>query len=201
MPENGGNNTRRVSRGDFREAVTADRQANSSDPKMRMALYWFRVCQFAMGDLDNPRRASRPLVIAYRLLTESMLGFELRPKTSVGPGLRIYHGFGLVVNDRATIGSGVTLRNGVTIGHRRPGTPSPRIGNNVSIGANACVIGDITLGDGAQVGAGAVVVHSIPPGRSAVGNPAGLITEKPMAAPNTFGQPAPSPGDEGPAVD
>lgn len=111
----------------------------------------------------------------HRFLSEFVLQMELRPRTSVGPGLRIHHGFGLVVNDHAVIGSNVVLRNGVTIGHARPGGGSPRLEDGVEVGAGASVIGEITVGRSAVIGAGAVVVADVPTGSIAVGNPARIL--------------------------
>lgn len=108
----------------------------------------------------------------YRIMTEIFLGLELRPKTRIGPGLAIHHGFGLVLNDGAWIGSGVTLRHGVTIGHSEIGGRCPVIMDHVDIGSNSILIGDITIGAAATIGAGAVVVKNVGRGRTVVGNPA-----------------------------
>ncbi len=74
------------------------------------------------------------------------------------------------------------LRNSVTIGHKKlsDGTLSacPRIGNNVDIGANVVIIGDIEIGDNVIIGAGSVVVKSIPADCTVVGNPARIRERK-----------------------
>lgn len=49
------------------------------------------------------------------------------------------------------------------------------IGNDVWIGANACILAGVTIGDGAVIGAGGVVTKDIPPYAVAVGNPAKVI--------------------------
>jgi serine O-acetyltransferase len=51
----------------------------------------------------------------------------------------------------------------------------PTLGDGVTVGANATLIGDITVGDGATVGAGAVVTEDVPPGATVVGNPARVV--------------------------
>ena len=117
-----------------------------------------------------------PAMVFYRFITEFGLGMELRPKTRVGAGLRIYHGFGLVVNDHAVIGDDVVLRNGVTIGHKNPGEGAPVIGDRVQIGAGAILIGNITIGSDSIVGAGSVVTKSVPPFSVVAGNPAKVIS-------------------------
>jgi serine acetyltransferase len=121
-------------------------------------------------------------LMLYRLFVEWVLGIELPRKLVVGKNLVIYHGQGLVVNYKAVIGQNCTLRNGVTIGHKEyaDGTlsNSPRLGNNVIIGANACIIGDITIGNNVSIGAGAVVVKDVPDNSVVVGNPARILDKK-----------------------
>lgn len=117
-----------------------------------------------------------PYLVWYRFFVEWTLGIELPRKTQVGKGLIIYHGQALVVNFKTVIGENCVLRNSVTIGHKKlaDGTlsASPRIGNNVDVGANACIIGDITIGNNVVIGAGAVVVKDVPDNCTVVGNPA-----------------------------
>jgi putative colanic acid biosynthesis acetyltransferase WcaB len=149
--------------------------ANRRDPKARFILTGFRFAQWAIGDSRLRRVLASPLEIAYRLATECVLGVELRPRTHVGAGVRIYHGVGLVVNDKAVIGDRVTLRNGVTIGHKLPGHGCPVIEDDVEIGANAVLIGRITIGRNSVIGAGSVVTRSFPENSVIAGNPARVL--------------------------
>ena len=107
------------------------------------------------------------------------MGIELKPNTIIGKGLRIEHGFSLVVNKNTIIGDNVLLRHSTTIGCKRlqDGTegPSPVIGNNVEVGAHVAIIGDITIGDNVKIGAGTIVIKSIPSNVIVVGNPARII--------------------------
>ena len=128
-----------------------------------------------MGECLRSRVIAIPSIVLHRFVTEFILGIELRPKTRIGPGLSIYHGVGLVVNDHAVLGRNVTLRNGVTIGHQISGGGTPTIGDNVSIGAGAILLGEIHVGDRAVIGAGAVLTKSVPAGAVVVGNPAKVI--------------------------
>jgi putative colanic acid biosynthesis acetyltransferase WcaB len=152
--------------------LRADLRANKRDAKSQLILLGFRCCQYLMKDRDRPRRLSLPAVILYRVATEFVLGVDLRPKTRVGPGLTIFHGTGLVVNDRALIGARVTLRNGVVIGHKRPEEQAPFLRDGVDVGASALIIGQVTVGRNARVGAGAVVVRDVQAEDTVVGNPA-----------------------------
>jgi len=91
---------------------------------------------------------------------------------SFGEGLYLPHPYGIVVHSATVIGDRVTLMQNITLGEnqRRPGVPV--IGNDVVIGAGACVLGPITVGDGAMVAAGAIVIRDVKPGQTVAGNPA-----------------------------
>lgn len=160
---------------------------NPGDPKIRILLAFFRWSQ------RRSENARRPYVreALYRLFSELVVGTELRPETRVGPGLTIYHGYGLVVNDAVQIGQNVTLRNGVVIGNKVPDGPCPVLEDLVVVGANAVIIGGLTVGAGAQIGAGAVVTRDVPPGAVVVGNPARIIDRQGTQA---VTPPAPSAG-------
>jgi putative colanic acid biosynthesis acetyltransferase WcaB len=139
-------------------------------------LVFFRLAQAARYPFDSrPTAISYPATAVYTAVSEWLLGMELPVKTRVGPRLQIVHGFGLVVNVDAVLGSDVVLRQSVTIGNKGNSGPSPEIGDGVSIGSGACVLGGIKLGEGAKVGSNAVVLSDVPAGYSVVGNPGRLL--------------------------
>lgn len=146
-----------------------DIAANAGDPKAQFVMVLFRLAHWARVGGGVKVRLSAPLVVIYRILVEGIMGIELRPRTEVGAGLRLYHGVGLVVNDRAVIGSNVTLRHSVTIGSAIDDGPCPIIEDNVDIGAGAIIIGGIRIGGASRIGAGAVVVQDMPAGAVARG--------------------------------
>lgn len=119
------------------------------------------------------------VILIYRFVSELIMSVELRHKTNVGFGLKIEHGYGLVINDRTVIGNNVTLRQNTTIGCKtlpdgKQGA-SPNIGNNVDIGANVVIVGGVKIGDGAVIGAGSVVTKDVPEHTVVAGNPAALL--------------------------
>jgi serine O-acetyltransferase len=127
-------------------------------------------------------RLPRPLRIALSAaglislrLTEVATGIELPPSAEVGPRLLIWHGGNIVINPGAVIGSDCVIRQGVTIGNLDLDGPVPRIGDRVSIGAYAQILGDVSVGDGATIGAMSVVLRDVPAGTTAVGVPARII--------------------------
>ncbi len=118
------------------------------------------------------RWAGLPLLGLYQLIFYWVLGIELNYKAAVGPRLRLYHGYALVIHDNAVIGADCVLRHCTTIGMRRGPDDCPIIGDRVDIGCNSVVLGAVKIGDNARIGAGSVVIHDVAPGDVVAGNPA-----------------------------
>ncbi len=90
-------------------------------------------------------------------------------------GLVAYHPFATVINARK-IGKNFTFRNSLTVGNKNNNNELlPTIGNNVEVGANVVIIGDIEIGDNVIIGAGSVVVKNVPSNCVVAGNPAKII--------------------------
>lgn len=159
--------------------ILSDISANKRNIKAMIILCLFRAAgYFARKKGTITWFAGLPIMILYRILIEWILGVELPAKTTVGPGLKIYHGQGLVINDGCILGANVTVRHCTTIGNIiKDGIASrcPIIGNNVEIGSNAVIIGPIKIGNNVMIGAGSVVVKDIPDNCTVVGNPARII--------------------------
>jgi serine O-acetyltransferase len=118
--------------------------------------------------------AGVPLVPrALALATRSLTGIEIHPAASVGEGLFIDHGMGVVIGETAEIGENVTLYQGVTLGGTgfATGKRHPTVQDNVTIGSGAKLLGPIAIGHGAKIGANSVVIHDVPPNSTVVGNP------------------------------
>jgi serine O-acetyltransferase len=112
-----------------------------------------------------------PRVLAY--LTRSVTGVEIHPAATIGREFFIDHGSGVVIGETAEIGERVTLYQGVTLGGTgfQRGKRHPTLGDNVTVGSGAKLLGPIAVGDGAKIGANTVVVEDVPPGSTVVGNP------------------------------
>ena len=106
-----------------------------------------------------------------------LTGIEIHPAATLGPGLFIDHGMGVVIGETAEVGENVTLLQGVTLGGTslRRGKRHPTLGNNVVVGAGAKIIGAFKIGDGSRIGAGSVVVREVPTNSVVVGVP-GRVT-------------------------
>lgn len=86
------------------------------------------------------------------------------------PDVHMPHPYGIVMHPQAVIGHRVTVMQQVMIGGRdRDENIAPVIGDDVTIGAGARVLGDVRIGNGAIIGANAVVTRDIPPGATVVG--------------------------------
>lgn len=104
-------------------------------------------------------------------------GVEIHPGATIGRGLLIDHGMGVVIGETAVVGDNCTIYQGVTLGGtgKDVGKRHPTIGNNVMIGSGAKVLGPFTVADNAKIAAGAVVLNAVPEGATAVGVPARII--------------------------
>src|SRR5205809_7054193 len=108
-----------------------------------------------------------------------LTGIEIHPAARLGPGLFIDHGMGVVIGETAEVGENVTLYQGVSLAGTslKREKRHPTLGDNVTVGAGAKIIGGFTIGDNSRVGAGSVVVREVPPNSVVVGVP-GLVTYK-----------------------
>lgn len=139
------------------------------------------------------RGPARVLAQATRFFT----GIEIHPGATIGRRFFIDHGIGVVIGETTEIGDDVMLYHGVTLGGRslNKGKRHPTIGNRVTVGAGAKVLGPILVGDDSAIGANAVVTHDVPADSIATGIPAIVRprTEKqrePAVDPTTYIDPA-----------
>ncbi|MCE5344609.1 MAG: serine O-acetyltransferase [Eubacteriales bacterium] len=107
-------------------------------------------------------------------------GIEIHPGATLGRRVFIDHGDGVVIGETAIVGDDVTIYQGVTLGGtgKHVGKRHPTIGNGVTIGAGAKVLGPISIGDRSKVGAGAIVLKDVPADCTVVGNPGRIVKKK-----------------------
>src|ERR1700709_1202528 len=125
--------------------------------------------------LHDARVPLVPRVIAYT--ARALTGVEIHPAANVGDGLFIDHGMGVVIGETADVGNDVTLYQGVTLGGTGspPAERPPTVGDNVTVGSGAKLLGPIEVGHGAKVGANSVVITDVPPNSTVVGNPGHVV--------------------------
>jgi serine O-acetyltransferase len=103
-----------------------------------------------------------------------LTGIEIHPGATIGKGLFIDHGMGVVIGETAVVGDNVTLYHQVTLGGtgNEKGKRHPTVGDGCIIGSGAKVLGNINLGSGSRVGANSIVLKNVPEGVTVVGIPA-----------------------------
>ncbi len=104
-------------------------------------------------------------------------GIEIHPAAKIGKGVFIDHGMGVVIGETAIVGDNCTIYQGVTLGGtgKDKGKRHPTIGNNVTIGCGAKVLGPFSVGDNSKIAANAVVLNEIPENSTCVGVPAHIV--------------------------
>ncbi len=112
-------------------------------------------------------------------------GIEIHPGATIGKGLFIDHGHGVVIGETAIVGDNVTLYQGVTLGGtgKESGKRHPTVGNNVMISAGAKILGSFTVGENSKIGAGSVVLSEVPPNSTVVGVPGHVVKRDNMKIP------------------
>ena len=106
-----------------------------------------------------------------------LTGIEIHPGATIGRGLVIDHGSGVVIGETAEIGDNCTIYQGVTLGGtgKDEGKRHPTLGDNVMVGAGAKILGPVNIGSNVKVAAGAVVLTELPDDSTAVGIPARVV--------------------------
>lgn len=114
-------------------------------------------------------------------LSRGFTGIEIHPGATIGKGLFIDHGMGVVIGETAVVGDHVLMYHGATLGATgkdNSGKRHPTVGNNVIIGSGVKVLGNVTIGDNSKIGSNAVVLKDIPANSTAVGIPAKVVEKK-----------------------
>ena len=167
--------------------IREDYRANGSDwhrPGFR-ALATYRFGVWRMRIRPKPIRMFFSWV--YKLMYRRcayVYGIEIPYTASIGRRVIIEHQHGIVIHGASVIGDDCIIRQGVTLGIRdeRFLDHAPKLGNGVSIGAGAKLLGQINVGDHVKIGANAVVLDDLPDDSTAVGIPARVISRDPPAS-------------------
>ena len=102
---------------------------------------------------------------------------DIHPAARIGAGLMIDHGTGVVIGETCVIGTNCSFLHGVTLGStgKNDGDRHPKLGNDILIGCNSTILGNICIGSNTKVGSGSIVLKSLPCCVTAVGNPARIV--------------------------
>ena len=123
-----------------------------------------------------------PVAKLFSLLNFFLFGIEIAVRCPIGKGLFLPHTQGTVIGawdigENATIFQGVTL-GALEVDFSYQESSRPILGDGVTVGSGAKVLGGIVLGSGSRVGANAVVLRDIDQGLLAVGVPAKIVVKK-----------------------
>ncbi len=138
----------------------------------------------------------RNFLLTARILSQLarfLTGIEIHPAAQIGEGFMIDHGMGVVIGETTIIGKNVTLYHDVTLGGRKFYDENgkkiekrhPTIGDNVTIGSGAQILGPITIGKNVKIGSNAIVIKDIPENCTVVNTPA-YIVKKSSVKEKTF---------------
>ena len=153
------------------------------DPEARSALEVYFLYP-GLRAVINHRRANwlykHNMFFLARLVSQrsrKKTGIEIHPAAQIGKGLFIDHGMGVVIGETTIIGDNCTIYQGVTLGGtgKDIGKRHPTIGNNVTIGSGAKVLGPFVVGDNSKIAANAVVLSEVPPNSTCVGVPGRIV--------------------------
>lgn len=165
------------SRNDLRTYLRADLDRNPGghlDSLVRLPqarfLVQLRITEWWCNTRPGPVGRVIGAVLRLRLqLAGTRLGYTI-PINVVGPGLKLPHIGTVVISGDARVGANCQIFQGVTLAAGDGG--APQLGHDVSVGANACIIGPRQIGDRVWIGAGAVVTRDVPSGQVWAGVPA-----------------------------
>ncbi|MGI9474149.1 MAG: serine O-acetyltransferase [Rubripirellula sp.] len=112
-------------------------------------------------------------------------GIDIHPAATIGEGVFLDHGTGVVIGETAVVGNDVTILHGVTLGGtgKASGDRHPKVGDGVFVGASAQLLGNIKIGDHATIGASSVVLKDVPEASTVAGIPARVIKRGETTAP------------------
>src|SRR6201996_5559662 len=168
----------------FRGDIQAAKDRDPAIPSTLQVVFAYPGVHAIWGHRVSHWFWARGAKVAARTLgeiTRILTGVDIHPGATLGTGLFIDHATGGVIGETAEVGDDVTIYHGVTLGGsgKDTGKRHPTIGDRVTIGAGAKVLGAIKIGDDSRIGANAVVVKEVPSSAVVVGVPGQVISRGP----------------------
>jgi len=118
----------------------------------------------------------RMAALAIQSRCSTVWAVDIHPAASIGESFLIDHGTGVVIGETARVGENCVMLHNVTLGGKGGANGldrHPKLGNNVTLGCNSTILGNLKIGNNVTVGAGAVVTKDFPNGNvTLVGSPA-----------------------------
>ncbi|XP_031276032.1 serine acetyltransferase 2-like [Pistacia vera] len=123
------------------------------------------------------KQGRKVLAFALQSRISEVFGIDIHPAASIGDGILLDHGTGVVIGETSVIGNRVSLMHGVTLGGtgKEIGDRHPKVGEGALIGACVNILGNIKVGEGAMIAAGSLVLKEVPPHSMVAGTPAKVL--------------------------
>ena len=133
-----------------------NRYGNNATIYIKLLMYTFRKAQ-------SSKTTKKVWSLLFGLLAKKN-HLEISTNTQIGAGLYIGHPFCITINPKAILGKNINIHKGVTIGQTNRGKRKgvPTIGNNVWIGINSTIVGNITIGDDVLIAPNSYVNCDVP---------------------------------------
>lgn len=111
----------------------------------------------------------------FNYIQRIITGSDINYTAQISEGIKIIHGFGVVIGGEVKLGKNAYLMNDITIGSKIPGGGQPVIGDNVYIGVGSRILGEITIGNNVIIGANSIVLEDVPDNCTVAGSPAKIV--------------------------
>ena len=163
---------------DLQVIMQKDPAATSSGIVKRTYTGYTALCAYRYAHLFWQKgMKSLALYIAFR--AKENTGIDIHPAATIGNGIFIDHGLGLVIGETAEIGDNCVLYQGVTLGGtgKETGKRHPTLEEGVMVSAGAKVLGPVRIGEHSKIGAGSVVLKDVPPYSTVVGVPGRVVKQ------------------------
>lgn len=139
-------------------------------------IFWGGVPLFQVFYRKAQEASNKAIKLLYKFLficARNKNHIEMSINNQIGPGLYFAHPYCITVNPRAVLGKNINLHKGVTIGeeHRGPRKGYPMIGDNVWIGVNSTIVGNVSIGNDVLIAANSFVNCDVPDHSVVLGNP------------------------------
>lgn len=153
----------------FDELYRADIYRYKSSPSAYLRVFHFLLRKSSVSKFHVSRIIYRVL---YRMWA-GRKGLEIPATINLGPGLYLGHPYNITINPEAKIGANCNIHKGVVIGQVNRGARrgAPTIGNQVWIGINAAIVGNVTIGDDVLIAPNSFVNVDVPSHSVVFGNP------------------------------
>lgn len=137
---------------------------------------WLNNFLYRLGNTIYQQNSTEPLLAETHWLLKEVCSSEIYFSITIGEGLYIRHGEGMIIGSRCRIGKGFVIHQHCTIGHKIKLGNGPAIGDNIEMGLGSSILGEINIGNNVMIGAHTLVLNDVPKNVKVVGVPGKIIS-------------------------